>query len=367
MAGYIIKRLLGIIPILFIITWLGFFMLSQNADNAVNSYLSSPNNAHVGGNVAQQKIYWKKKLGYDLPLFYFSVNPLSENINSYKRLIPIIQWNGTANQYNRWLLGSENSKGIIRGDFGKSYKTNEPVMQIIKERVGWSIFFSLSAIIIAYLISIPLGITLAKKKGTRFYKWTTSFLLFMYSMPPFFIGILLVMIFANTDVLNWLPASGIKPIEGYEHSSTLLQKITNTIPYIILPMVCYVYSSISFITHLTEASINEQLTFDYIRTAKAKGLSHHQIIYKHALKNSVLPLITTFSSIFPSVIGGSIIIETLFSIPGMGNQTVQAILAHDYPIVIAIVTLTSIITLISYILTDIVYVLVDKRIKLDIK
>jgi peptide/nickel transport system permease protein len=133
----------------------------------------------------------------------------------------------------------------------------------------------------------------------------------------------------------------------------------------VLPLICYTYSSLAFISRLTSSSITEQLQFDYIKTAKAKGLSDITILWKHALKNSALPLITVFSSIFPSIIGGSVIIESIFTIPGMGLETVRSIISHDYPVVIAIITLSSLLTILSYLIADILYAWVDPRIRIN--
>jgi peptide/nickel transport system permease protein len=183
-------------------------------------------------------------------------------------------------------------------------------------------------------------------------------------MPSFFVGVLLLMLFANPDVLSIFPPSGVKPIEGYNDNAWLIEKIIVSIPYIILPLICYTYSSLAFIAKLTATSIQEQLQLDYIKTAQAKGLSTKAIVWKHALKNSALPLITVFSALFPSIVGGSVIIESIFTIPGMGLETVKAIISQDYPVVIAIITLSSVLTIFSYLLADILYAWVDPRIRI---
>ena len=261
------------------------------------------------------------------------------------------------------MFGGANSKGIIRGDFGISYIKKEPVISIIKDKLIWSVFFSVVSILLAYVISIPIGIKLAEKPDSRSSKITQVTMFLLYSMPSFFVGVLLLMLFANPDVLSIFPPSGIKPIEGYDDHASLLSKFVDSFPYMILPLICYTYSSLAFISKLTTTSINEQLSLDYIKTARAKGLNENNIIWKHALKNSALPLITVFSSVFPSIIGGSVIIESIFTIPGMGLETVKAIISQDYPIVIAAITLSSVLTIFSYLLADILYAWVDPRIR----
>jgi peptide/nickel transport system permease protein len=381
MLGYVLKRILWFVPTLFAVTIIGFILLTNAPGDPVN-LLS--NGAKASGNIEEQKTFWRKKLGLDLPLFYFSITTLSEpdtlykvydeqqlkiikedlkENGGYKNYIPKIIWYGYHNQYHHWLFGGANSKGIIRGDFGISYIKKEPVISIIKDKLIWSVFFSVVSIILAYMISIPIGIKLAEKPNSKSSKITQVTLFLLYSMPSFFVGILLLILFANPDVISIFPPSGIKPIEGYDDNASLLSKFVDSFPYMILPLICYTYSSLAFISKLTATSIHEQLGLDYIKTARAKGLSEKKIIYKHALKNSALPLITVFSSVFPSIVGGSVIIESIFTIPGMGLETVKAIISQDYPIVIAVITLSSVLTIFSYLLADILYAWVDPRIR----
>jgi peptide/nickel transport system permease protein len=481
MWGYILKRLLWFIPTLFLVTLLGFVLLVNAPGDPLDLLVNPLSSKSSGNNNPEiQKQYWRKQLGLDLPVFYFSVTTLSEpdtlykiydkqklkaykqfllqtgnketlgryfstvnqyqvlwkswinkqlenhvfvtdlpalqaslssitttlkniestadttqlcfhiqalknsqgiikknipdfaglieqnlaqlyaNKTTYKNFIPKIVWYGTHNRYHQWLFGSKQSKGIIRGDFGISYIKKEPVIAIIKDKVIWSLFFSLLSIILAYLISIPIGIRLAAKPHSRF----TQFSLFLlYSMPSFFAGVLLLMLFANPDIISVFPPSGIKPIGGYADDANLFEKLYDSLPYIILPLICYTYSSLAYISRLTQTSIMEQLPLDYIKTARAKGLTDKAIIRNHALKNSLLPLITVFSVVFPSIIGGSVIIESIFTIPGMGRETVKAIIAKDYPIVIAIITLSCLLTMLSYLIADLLYAWADPRIR----
>lgn len=388
MWQYALKRILWFIPTLFAVTLIGFILLANAPGDAVDTLVMSSNSGGVvktSQDIEQQKTYWRKQLGLDLPVFYFSVCRLSEpdtlykihDINllkkteehihktgGYKNYIPKIVWYGTHNQYHRWLFGGFNSKGIIRGDFGLSISKKEPVINIIKDKLIWSLFFSILSIILAYIISIPIGIKIASDPESKFSKTSQLILFLMYSLPSFFVGVLLLMLFANPDVISIFPPSGIKPIGGYDDDASIIENFSASVPYMILPLICYTYSSLAFISKLTASSLQDQLQLDYIKTAKAKGLNAKQIIWKHALKNSTLPLITVFSSIFPTIIGGSVIIESIFTIPGMGLETIRAIIAQDYPIVIAIITLSSILTIFSYLLADILYAIVDPRIRI---
>lgn len=388
MWPYVLKRILWFIPTLFAVTLIGFILLANAPGDAVDSLVMSSNSGgslKTTQNIEQQKTYWRKQLGLDLPLFYFSICKLSEpdtlykihdesqlekvkeyikTSGGYKNYLPKIFWYGSSNQYHRWLFGGFKSKGIIRGDFGLSISKKEPVIAIIKDKLIWSLFFSILSIFLAYAISIPIGIKIAQQPESNFSKGSQFILFLLYSMPSFFVGVLLLMLFANPDILSIFPPSGIKPIGGYDDHASLIEKFIVSIPYMILPLICYTYSSLAFISKLTATSIQEQLQLDYIKTAKAKGLSLNIIIWKHALKNSALPLITVFSSVFPSIIGGSVIIESIFTIPGMGLETVRAIIAQDYPVVIAIITLSSVLTIFSYLFADILYAWIDPRIRI---
>lgn len=281
----------------------------------------------------------------------------------YKNYIPKITWYGTHNRYHQWLFGNGLHKGVIRGDFGISYIHKQPVMTVISDKMIWSLVFSLLSIILAYFISIPIGMRLADKPHARTNRLIQAGLFLLYSTPVFFGGVLLLMLFANPDVLSLFPPSGIKPIGGYSDDAGFFEKLADSLPYMVLPLICYTYSSLAYISRLTQTSLLEQLPLDYIKTARAKGLSEKALIRRHALRNSLLPLITVFSAIFPSIIGGSVIIESIFTIPGMGLETVKAIIAKDYPIVIAVITLSCILTMLSYLLADILYAWADPRIR----
>ena len=170
------------------------------------------------------------------------------------------------------------------------------------------------------------------------------------------------MTFANPDVLYIFPASGVKPVTGYPDHAGLFEKIRLSLPFIILPLICYCYSGISFFSRVLRAAVLETLSQDFIRTAKAKGLSFHTVLFRHAFRNSLFPLITLFAAVFPLFISGSVIIETIFTIPGMGFETVHSIQNQNYPMIVAIFTITGVLTMTGYLISDILYALADPRI-----
>jgi peptide/nickel transport system permease protein len=288
----------------------------------------------------------------------------------WKKYIPVLHFYGY-NQYHRWLFGDGNwltgknakyTHGVIRGDFGTSYGSKQAVMRTVARAVPWSILMTLVSVILAYLISLPIGVYAASRKDSLFDR-TSSVLLFMlYSFPSFFMGTLLLLLFANPDVFNWFEANGIKPADGYPADASLFEKIRISFPYFVLPIITYTYSSLAFLSRQMRVSMLEIIHQDYIRTARAKGLSERKVIWKHALRNALLPIITVFSSIFPAAIGGSVILEVLFGIPGMGREIVEAIRTQDYPMIVTVFTLSGFMTLVGYLFADVIYALVDPRI-----
>ncbi len=287
----------------------------------------------------------------------------------WRNYIPVIRWH-PQNQYHRWLFGDgtnaqTTTNGLIHGDFGISYTTKTKVSALLGSRIAWSLFFSLTAILTAYFIAIPLGVFSAVSRGTRGERIASVLTFMLPALPAFWVATLLLMTFANPTVMAWLPASGVKPVLGFSSNSGFLSKCWQTIPYLILPFICYTYGSIAFLSRTVRIGMLEALNQDYIRTAKAKGLSNAAVIWKHAFRNSLLPLITVFANVFPAAIGGSVILETIFTLPGMGSLIFQAIGNQDYPVIIAIFTLTGILTLVGYLISDVLYAWVDPRIKYD--
>lgn len=281
----------------------------------------------------------------------------------WKKYIPKFIFH-SHNQYHRWLFGDGGiySKGLLRGDFGTSYVTKEPIADVIFSKIGWTLFFALLSVVLAYVVSIPIGVRAAAKKGSRSDRLSSLILFILYSIPSFWLATLLLMTFANPDVLHWFPASGIKPVTGYEEGASFWANVKASLPYVVLPAICYTYSSFAFLSRTMRVSMLEALGQDYIRTARAKGLKDERVIWKHALRNALFPIITVFGSVFPAVIGGSVILESIFTIPGMGLETINAIHDNNYPMIIATLTITSVLTLIGFLVSDILYALVDPRI-----
>lgn len=295
--------------------------------------------------------------------------------SSWKNYIPALHFYGY-NQYHRWLFGdgnmftghgAEHCKGVIRGDFGISYNTRKPVTQTIARVLPWSITFTIISVLIAYLISIPIGVQAAARRGSLFDRSSSVVLFMMYSLPTFLMGTLLLMTFANPDVFNILPSNGIEPATGIDPSAGWWERVTTRLPYFILPLICYTYSSLAFLSRTMRVAMLEVTGQDFIRTAKAKGLSHYLVMYKHGMRNALLPIITVFANVFPLAIGGSVILEYLFGIPGMGPEILTAVHQKDYAMIVAVFTLAGFMTLIGYLVADILYSIADPRISLKKK
>ncbi len=304
----------------------------------------------------------KFKLEFEMVKQNFSA--IEKTGTSWKNYVPRIAFYGFKNQYHRWLFGDGKfSKGLLlHGDFGTSYVTRQPISDVIYSKIGWSFFFSMLSVLLAYLVSIPIGVRAAAKRGSRFDKSSSIVLFLLYSMPSFWLATLLLMTFSNTDALAWLPASGVKPALGYPDGASFWEMVKISFPYIILPAICYTYSSFAFLSRTMRVAMLDVVNQDYIRTARAKGLPENKVIWKHGFRNALLPIITVFANVFPAAIGGSVIIESIFTIPGMGSEAIYAIQTNNYPMIIAILTITGFLTLVGYLISDILYAIVDPRI-----
>jgi len=288
---------------------------------------------------------------------------LSEKAKRWKTYIPALNWYGAKNQYHLWLFGNgKDRKGLLRGDFGISYIDSQPIQDKIWQKVGISFSLSLISIFLAYLISIPIGIYSAYRKDSVQDRGMSLVLFILYSMPSFFVGTLLLLQFANPDNLAWFPVSGIQDPTLFDPEWNFWQKTKHRMPFLILPIITYTYGSFAFLSRIMRVGMIDIVSQDYIRTARAKGLGEGKVILKHALRNSLLPVITVFAAIFPMAVGGSIIIEVIFSIPGMGVEIYNSILNYDYPMIITVFTLSGFLTMIGYLVSDILYAVVDPRI-----
>ena len=292
----------------------------------------------------------------------------------WKNFIPSFSWNGAGNQFHIWLFGQQSwfgdadedlSAGILRGDFGHSYSTKQEVTTDLWKKFKISFELVLFAVILAYLVSIPIGIYSAYRKDSLFDRGSAVVLFILYSVPNFFVGLLLLQFFANPDQFEWFEATGYKSPELTEseyYAMSYQDRLAHSWPYMVLPLITYCYAMFAFLSRVMRVGMLETLQQDYIRTARAKGLPERVVILKHALRNSLLPIITVFANIFPLAVGGSVIIEMIFDYEGMGKATLDAVLTGDYPMMIGVFCLAGILTMIGYLVADVLYAVVDPRI-----
>lgn len=259
-------------------------------------------------------------------------------------------------QYWNWL------KGIIKLDFGRSFSLDQrPVWDKIKERLPVTLLINTLALLLILLISIPLGVFSAVRAGSKLDRLLTFLTFFGYAMPSFWLALLLMMFFGVK--LQWLPISGLHSVVGYEQMS-LTEKIWDWTKHLICPLFVATFGGIAGFSRYLRNSLVEVLQADYITYARAKGLPERVVLYKHALRNALLPMITLLGLSLPGLIGGSVIFETIFGIPGLGQLMWQAVMARDYPLIMANLILVSLLTLLGNFLADLGYALADPRIRL---
>lgn len=292
----------------------------------------------------------------NLNLYRASKNAFAEvtiHATPYKKYIPVIYFYGLNNQYHNWI-----SKFIV-GDFGISYQDRRPVSSVLLDAVRWTMLISFLSIIISYSVAIPIGVKSAVTKGTRSDRAVTTTLFMLYSLPNFWIATMLIMFLCGGDYLDWFPAFGLGSLSETE---PFFARFTDTAYHLILPLFCLTYASFAYLSRQMRGGMLNVIGQDFIRTARAKGLSEEKVVWKHAFRNSLLPVITLFASIFPLIIAGSFVIEFIFSIPGMGKVTYEALMFRNYPIVFTVMMFSAILALIGNLVADILYAIVDPRI-----
>lgn len=258
-------------------------------------------------------------------------------------------------QYWVWL------KNILLLQFGDSFKDNQPVIKKILERLPVTIKLNLLSIMLVYIVAIPLGIYSATHPYTFGDKATTLIAFILFSIPSFWAAILSIVFLGGGDFLDLFPPGGLQS-SNYSVDWPLWQKVLDQGWHLFLPVMMLSYASFAELSRFMRASILENIRQDFIRTARAKGLRERVVIFKHVLRNSLIPMVTIMADILPAMIGGSVIIETIFSIPGIGQLGYQAVLSRDYPIVMAVLMIGSVVTLLSILISDILLTLVDPRI-----
>jgi peptide/nickel transport system permease protein len=326
MTTYLLRRVLLLIPTLFGITLLTFLLIRLSPGNAA---LLKGGGGEGGGRAmtAEVREQMIKLYGLDKP--------------------PLVA-------YGNWIWET------IHLNLGASQVDHQSVTVKIGERLPLTMSLAGSALVLSYLIAIPLGIAAAIKRG-QVVDRTISFIVFvLYSIPSFAAALFLILLVAGGDYLNLLPMYGANSINAPEMGN--LAWLWDRVQHLILPVVCLTYVSLASISRYARVSMLDALAQDFVRTARAKGLPERLVIFRHALRNALIPIITIFALELPALIGGSIIIEEIFSLPGMGQLLFQSLDSRDEFTIMGITLVAAIVTLLSYLAADILYVVVDPRI-----
>ena len=322
MPTYLIKRLIAMIPMIIGITMISFAVIHV-APGSPADLLVQMNPKASPEAKARLRAYY----GLDKPLHI---------------------------QYVYWL------KQIAVFDFGSSFAPDgRKVADKILERMPVTVIINLLSMLLIFAIALPIGVLSSVYQRSLFDKFSTVFVFLGFAWPSFWLALLLMMLFGVT--LGWLPISGLK---AYNHDS--LSFFSQTLDYaqhLILPVLVSAFGGIAGMSRYVRSSMLEVIRQDYIRTARAKGLSKTAVMYRHALRNALLPVITLLGLSVPGLIGGSVIFETIFSIPGMGQLFWQSAMSRDYPLIMGMLVIGAILTLIGNILADISYAIADPRIR----
>jgi len=260
-------------------------------------------------------------------------------------------------------------KGFLRGDFGISYIDKKEVATKMGEALYWTLIMNFFAILISYLISIPLGVksSMWKLQGRKVLdNINTAMLFILYSLPNFWIGTILLIFFTTAEYgewLDWFPTSGAQDLNLAEDpNASAFAKFLDILHHLTLPIFCITYGSLAYLSRQMRGSMLGVIRQDYIRTARAKGLKEGKVVWKHAFRNSLFPIITLFSSVFPRALSGAIAIEMIYAIPGMGQLVLMSITSRDWPVVFTIVMFVAILTMVGNLLADILYAAADPRV-----
>lgn len=256
-------------------------------------------------------------------------------------------------QYWNWL------KRFARLDFGKSFRDGRPAIHKIGERLPATLLLNICAIFLILLVALPIGIYSAVKHNSWFDKAMTVGVFIGYSVPTFWFALLLMILFGLK--LGLLPISGLHSLNYSDLS--MIGKFWDVAKHLVLPVFVSAFTGLAGMTLYVKGSMLEVIRQDYIRTAYAKGLSERNVIFNHALRNALLPVVTILGLSIPALIGGGFIFETIFAYPGMGRLGYEAIMSRDYPVVMAVGTIAAMLTLLGNLIADITYAIVDPRIR----
>lgn len=347
MLTYLLKRLLLLIPTFLGITFVTFMMVKLAPGDPVSLKLAFRSDIktdllETAATTSEEAVTLPKPLEAALAKLPGALHPSSEWF--FKNAV----------YYGRWLMR------ILRLDFGLSSKDHRPVLTRIAEALPVTLLLNVLNILIVYAVSVPLGIWSALNRHKRRDEVVTFGLFILYSLPTFWMATLLLMLFASGEYFDWLPLTGIT--SDYFNELSGPGKLLDLAWHLVLPVLCLTYGSLAFLSRFSRATFLDVIRQDYIRTAMAKGLAFRDVIWKHAFRNTLIPMLTLAGTLLPALIGGSVIIEQIFGIPGMGRLGFEAVLSRDRNLIMGIATISAFLTLVSLLITDFLYAWADPRI-----
>ncbi|MFV0679989.1 microcin C ABC transporter permease YejB [Ottowia sp.] len=343
MFAYILKRLLLMVPTLLGVLLLTFVVIQFVPGGPVEQYLAEAKAGAGGASAEGGGLSYRGAQGVD-----------DKRLDEIKKLYGFDK--PPAERFVQ-MLGQ-----FARFDLGTSFFHNKDVWQLVKEKLPVSVSLGLWTFFISYLISVPLGVAKAVQAGSRFDLVTTLLVLVGYAIPGFVLGVALLVIFGGQ--LGWFPLRGLTSANWDELS--LGAKVVDYLWHITLPVMAMVLGSFAVTTMLTKNSFLEEIRKQYVLTARAKGLSERQVLYKHVLRNALLPIVTGFPAAFiGAFFTGALLIETLFSLDGLGLLSYESVIRRDYPVVLGTLFLFTLIGLLTKLISDLCYVWVDPRVKFD--
>ncbi|WP_022822265.1 ABC transporter permease [Hymenobacter norwichensis] len=335
----------GIITLLFLLTRTlpdDQQLLSRFTDTTTGTTAS-------GEQVRQAQQARLQRLGLAEPVFYASRATVP--IDDEQLLISRWHWNGTHNQYHHWL------RDVVHGNLGRSYRTGEPVAGLLGSALLITLPLSGLAALFIVVFSLLLGLLLASRPHTG---WVAMGLYTLDSMPLFVVALLLLLLLANPDFLTLFPTYGL----GLDNeAATSLPLILTAPAYAVLPVASLVLTGLAEPTLQLAAALRHELQFFYILTARAKGLSSGRVLRRHAFRNALLPILTLYTELLPNLLAGSVVVELIFALPGLGRLLADAAAARDYPVLVGGVAMVVLTRQFSLLLADWLYQLADPRIR----
>ncbi|HUF40577.1 MAG TPA: ABC transporter permease [Verrucomicrobiae bacterium] len=336
MATYAIQRLFLMIPTFIGITLIGFLIMRLAPGDPAELRAAGGLAGAAGAGIALDKqavidvamAQWRAQYGLDRPLHI---------------------------QYGIWL------KNLVTLDFGESFKDNQPVWRNIAERLPITVKLNVLSILVVYLVAIPLGVYSATRHNTLGDKLTTVAVFILFAVPVVWAATMALVFICGGDFYYFFPPGGLSSID-YDPSWPFWKKVQDQAWHLFLPVVLLSYGGFAGLSRYMRASMLEVLGQDYVQVARAKGLRERVVIVKHVMRNSLIPLVTMLAALLPALIGGSVIIETIFSIPGLGQLGYESVRARDYPTVMALYAVSAVLTLIGILISDLLLSVVDPRI-----